>query len=238
MHILYVEDDLNIQSQTAKYLRSQNHQVTTFTNALDALKFARIGRFEVLLCDFRLENSPDGLMLAEQIRSLYPACPIVMISSYATVDDVSRGYDVEVDAYLMRPISLTNLMSKIYLVVERRRVRFPQQPRIEEACPLRLDHGQRAATWHGEPLHLTPAEFTILDLLASKPGYLFSVMELCALTKAIRRTPNGARNVLKQHFSKLRKKLKQEGKYHDPIQNVRGQGYRWVASEEQNTSSG
>jgi DNA-binding response OmpR family regulator len=235
MHILYVEDDLTIQAQTAKFLRSQSHLVTTFTNAPDALKFARTKPFDVLLCDFRLENSPDGLMLAEQIRGLLPWCPIVMVSSFATLDDMSRGFDVEVDAYLKRPIALTDMISRIYAAVERRRARFPQQPRLENDCALKLDNGQKTAIWHGEPLILTPAEFAILELLVSKPGQVFSVTDLCALTKATRIAADDARNLLKQHFSNLRQKLAQEGRYPDPIQNVRGQGYKWVVNEEKTT---
>jgi DNA-binding response OmpR family regulator len=237
MHILYVEDDLTIQAQTAKYLRSQSHLVTTFTNAPDALKFARTEPFDVLLCDFRLENSPDGLTLAAQIRNLFPARPIVMISSFATLDDMSRGYDVDVDAYLKRPIALLDLMNKIYGAVERRRAKFPQSALVTSSDVLELDHSQKLAIWHGEPLALTPAEFALLALLVSKPGQVFSISDLCALTKATRIAADDARNLLKQHFSNLRQKLTQEGKYPDPIQNVRGQGYKWVVNEEETTSS-
>ena len=228
MRILYVEDDPKIQAQTSKYLRSQGHHVTEFNNAPEALQFARNEPFDVLLCDYKLDYSPNGLTLAEQVRSLYPARPIVMISHYATVDDLSRGYEIDVDAYLKSPISLPELVRKLYAAVERRQAKFQPETTQVRCGPLFIDISDRTATWHGEPLDLTPAEFVLVAHLASRPNHVFSVTDLCALTKAARTTQEEARNLLKQHFFHLRHKLSQDGKYEQPIQNVRGQGYKWV----------
>jgi len=234
MHILYVEDNLKIQAQTTKYLHSQGHLVSAFNNAPDALHFARTESFDVLLCDYKLESSPNGLTLAAQIRNLYLACPIVMISNYATVDDLSRGYEIDVDAYLKSPIALTELVHKLYAAVERRQAKFrPEADKIQTGA-LFIDRSERTASWHGEPLDLTPTEFTLVAQLASKPNHVFSVTDLCALTKAARTTPEEARTLLKQHFFHLRHKFTQDGRYEQPIQNVRGQGYKWVLDQPTN----
>jgi len=231
MHILYVEDDLKLQQQTAKFLASNQHQVTTFTNALDALRFAQTESFDVLLCDYKLGTHPNGLALAQQVRNLRPDCPIVMVSNFATVEDLSRGYDVDVDAYLKRPISLVELMKRIYAASERRRAKYPSTPPQVICGPLTLNKRERTATWHAEPLMLTPTEFTLLAQLASQPGQVFSTNDLCALTKGSRVGARQARELLKQHIFQLRARLGQGGKYTQPIENVRGQGYKLVLTD-------
>jgi len=178
-----VEVDLKLQSQTAKFLRASKHEVTIFTNTINALAFAQAEQFDILLCDQRLEHSPSGLTLAAQVRNLYPACPIVMVSSFATVPEISRGYEIDVDAYVPRPIRLEELLEKLYDAVERRRAKFPQSETRIICGPLMIDQAQRTATWHGNALDLTPSELKVLIALASEPGRVISVPDLCGLTK-------------------------------------------------------
>ena len=231
MHILYVEDDLKIQTQTAIYLRSQNHHITCFDTMQAAAKFIISEQFDLLLCDFKLPGGPNGLALAQQVRNLYPACPIVMVSNFATVTDVSRGYEIDVDAYVPRPISLPDLMTKLSEAAERRQQKFDfaEVPIIRKS--LTIDKSKRIVVWYNELLQLTPSEFALLVLLASKPGHVFSVTDLCAMTKGLRVPTSEARKLVKQHIFHLRLKLEQEGKHPQPIENVHGQGYKWTLEE-------
>jgi DNA-binding winged helix-turn-helix (wHTH) protein len=57
-------------------------------------------------------------------------------------------------------------------------------------------------------------------------------VDLCAATKGIRLNAQSAKDMLKQHIFGLRGKLSQDGKYVQPIENVRGQGYRIVLGNE------
>ncbi len=231
MHIVYVEDDLKIQAQTSKLLRREGHEVTAFADVPHALSFLRTTQPALLLCDYRLEGSLNGLALAKQARLLYPACPIVMISSYTTTDNVIDALELDVDAYVKRPISFPDLLNKLYEAVARRRHKQASgSPRLSSGA-LVLDISRRVATCHGESLDLTPTEFGILAQLVSKPGHVFTMVDLCAAVKGVRLECEQARQLLKPHICALRAKLSREGLCPPPIRNVRGQGYQWLTTD-------
>lgn len=234
MRILYVEDDLKLQQQTVKLLRHEKHEVFPFADMVSALNFARGTQPDVLLCDYKLEGSVNGLALAKQVRQLYPACTIVMVSFFTTTENVIEALEIGVDAYIQRPILFPDLLDKLYAAVERRRSKYPPQVSRIVSGPLTIDDSQRRATWHGQRLELTPTELALLTLLGSKPGHVFTAVDLWAAARGVRLKRKEAQLLLKPHLSSLRAKLTQNGKYPQPIQNVRGQGYQWLlpSSEE------
>ncbi len=230
MHILYVEDDPNIQTQTAKLLRREGHEVTTFTDVPHALDFARKTQPDLLLCDYKLDGSVNGLVLAKQVRQIYPACTIVMISAYTTRENVIDAMELDVDTYVIRPIEFPDLLDKVYAAVARRRAKQAPASPIITIGELIVKTSQHLVTWHGEPLDLTPIEFGILTRLVSQPGHVFTPTDLWAAATGNRLERSAASLLLKPHLSALRRKLYEGGKYPQPIHNVRGQGYQWSES--------
>ncbi len=214
MHILYVEDEARIRETTATFLRNAGHTLTECENVLEALTFVEDVEPDLLLCNFNMDHGPDGLVLAERVRRLYPACPIVMISHYRTEEDLVRGLAVDVDAYIKRPCKLADMLDKIYGAIQRRRTFRPApENQIITSGALTMDVDQRTVFWHEQPLTLTPIEFRILAQLAGHPNTVFQPVDLWATVKGVQVTHVQARNLLKAHISKLRVKLEQDGLY-------------------------
>ncbi len=228
MDILYVEDDLKTQEQTARFLRAQGHQVTVYDNIHEALDHVVHHTPDLLLCDYLLGAGTNGLTLAEQVRNRYPTCSIVMVSNFTTTENVIDAMKLGLDDYIQRPIALQDLYQRILDAVARRRRAFPALEASLEVGALKVDRARRSAQWHGELLHLTPTEFVILTHLAAHAGKVVTAIDLCALAKGERGEFERAGDLLKQPIFKLRAKLSQEGRYPQPIENVRGIGYRWV----------
>jgi DNA-binding response OmpR family regulator len=160
------------------------------------------------------------------------------ISFFTTTENVIEALEMEVDAYIQRPIPFPDLLDKLYAAVERRRSKYPLRTPQIVLGPLTVDESQRSATWYGQRLDLTPTEYALLAQLVSRPGYVFTPVDLCAAVRGVRLERQEARQLLKPHLSALRAKLTQDGKYPQPIQNVRGQGYQWLLpdNEEANTN--
>ncbi|UUZ86556.1 response regulator transcription factor [Paenibacillus sp. P26] len=79
-------------------------------------------------------------------------------------------------------------------------------------------------------LHLTPTEFKLLHLLASKPGRVYTRMQL--LQHAFEEEFIVDERTVDSHISKLRKKIEEGGRSSDYIQTVYGFGYRFGAEHE------
>jgi two-component system response regulator CpxR len=228
MRILYVEDELEKQNPIVRLLSSQNHEVELIDNVNSALLYIKTSEPDILLCDYLLGKGPNGLLVAENTRNLYPATTIIMISSHLSVDNAVKAMQIGVDDFIQRPISPNDLLERIWSAFTRHQSRYvPPKPSPAASSRLYLDMHRRLATWDNQPLDLTTIEFSLLSYLASRPGQLVTFSDLWASSHGDRLDKTDARVILKPHISKLRAKLKNCGASDNAIQNVRGQGYIW-----------
>jgi two-component system cell cycle response regulator len=128
MHILFVEDDPRLQRETARFLEAHQHEVTVCSNVPEGLAYAEQHEPDLLLCDYRLEGSPNGLVLAKQVRNLYKDCVIVMISAYAETDNVIEALLLDLDHYIRRPITLEALHDELWKAVDFHRQKRASRP--------------------------------------------------------------------------------------------------------------
>jgi DNA-binding response OmpR family regulator len=228
MNIVYVEDDPKAQQQMTRFLRQYGHHVRLYDNIHGAQDAIIQQPPDILLCDYRLGDGPNGLTLAEKVRNLYPDCVIVMVSSYTNTENVTDALRMGLDDYITRPLPLEELYRLMMNAFLRRRGESPQNGERLTQGALQLDRARRIALWRGEELVLTPTEFALLNALVSHVGKVMTTVDLCALAKGDRVDFTWAGDLLKQHIFILRKKLEQGGKYPRCIENVRGVGYKWV----------
>lgn len=238
MRFAYVEDEPEVQRQTLSWLRYERHEVTVFDNVIDALNYLRINEPEVLLCDYRLDGGPNGLALAGQVRQLYPACTIVMVSNYAEKPEFEQAFGLGVDDFVSRPIDFPVLSDRIWKAVQRRRVLVPPpRPTTLVSGPLVVEAETRSVALDGEPLPLTPSQYEILQYMVTRPGQPVSFSDLGAHLWGERLDRKVARKRLKPHIASLREKL--EKRITRPlIINLRGYGYRWAPYDPNEASSG
>ena len=228
MLVVVVDDNENSQNFAAKILRHHLIDVKSFCNSIEALNYLTLHEPDVVLIDFVLPGGPNGLKLAAQVRRLYPACIIVMISAFARMENVIEAMRIGCDDFLLksdlRPEELLDRMSS---AVMQRKSWFPvpKPPEVVQGA-LELDLEARTAIWYGEKLTLSPTQFNLLATLAARPGHIFAYSELYALNTGIRLSPSAARSKLKTHMINLRMKLERGG-YPRMIWNIRGAGFKW-----------
>lgn len=237
MRFVYVEDEPEVKRQTLSWLRYERHEVAVFENVIDALNHVRDDEPEVLLCDYRLEGSPNGLVLAAHVRQLYPACTIVMVSHYAEKPEFELAFGMGVDDFVSRPIDFPVLAERIWNAVQRRRTLVPPpSPKTLVSGPLVVEAGTRSVAFDGEPFPLTPSEYEILHYLVARPGQPVSFSDLGAHLWGQRVNRQSARTRLKPHIASLREKL--EKRITRPlIINLRGFGYRWAPDDSKGDST-
>lgn len=231
MQFVYVEDEPEVRRQTLAWLRYERHEVTVFDNVIDALNHLRSNEPEVLLCDYRLDGGPNGLVLAGQVRQLYPACTIVMISNYAEKPEFEQAFGLGVDDFVSRPIDFPALLDRIWKAVQRRRALVPPpSPAMLVSGPLVVEATTRSVALDGQPFPLTPSQYEILHYLVARPGQPVSFSDLGAHLWGERLDRKSARKRLKPHIASLREKL--EKRITRPlIINLRGYGYRWAPDD-------
>ncbi len=225
--ILVVEDDADIQQLVSYNLIKAGYNVSCADSGEEALQYMEKEPIDAIVLDLMLPGK-DGLEICNLIRSQEKtrAVPIVMLTAKSEEDDIVAGLDSGADDYVTKPFSPRVLLARIEAALRRK-----PDP---SAAPVSEDHngtitlhgmeihpGRHEVRVNGQKIHLTITEFTILTLLAARPGWVFSRQQIIDHVRGYDYmiTP---RAVDVQIFG-LRKKLEDTGSC---IETVRGIGYR------------
>ena len=82
--ILIVDDEKNIRTHLATYVRSLGHTADTAADAPAALASLTRHDTDIVLSDVRMAGM-DGLALLRETRSRWPEAVVVLMTAYATV---------------------------------------------------------------------------------------------------------------------------------------------------------
>jgi DNA-binding NtrC family response regulator len=111
-HILVVDDELIIRDTLAEYLTGEGFAVETCADGEEALARAAEQCFDVALCDVQLPGI-DGIELLERLLKISPRTFVLLITAYATVENAVEAFQRGAHDYLMKPILLDEVLSKI-----------------------------------------------------------------------------------------------------------------------------
>ena len=116
--ILLVDDDPDFLDSTKMVLQSR-YEVITANNGDEGLKKAEIERPDLILLDVIMPVT-DGFTVAEKLKGnpTLRDIPVLMLTSFAersgeTSIAVSRGYSLEAEDYIDKPVSPEKLLERV-----------------------------------------------------------------------------------------------------------------------------
>ncbi len=221
MRVLLVEDDDRIADFLSRALVAEGHNVTRLDSGYDAVTVVLNGDFEFLLLDLMLPG-PTGLDICQELRFRQIRIPIIMLTAMDSIEDVVQGLKMGADDYMTKPFDLDELMARIETVSRRLLSGGEDVKTVLCASNVRLNTEFKSVTVGATDVALTAKEISILELLMSNPGKLFSRERI--LNNIWGTNVDPLTNVVDVYIGRLRKKL---GKDNSPfIETVRGMGYR------------
>ena len=221
--ILVVDDEEDILNLVKYNLTKENYKVHCVETGEEAIEAARSLNPDLMLLDLMLPGL-DGLEVCK-ILKYSPATakiPIIMLTAKGEESDIITGLEVGADDYISKPFSPKILLARVRATLRRgARVRQPDPKDIIRIHELVIDPGKHKVYLNNREIDLTYTEFHLLQLMAQRPGWVFSRFQI---VDALRGDdyPVTERSVDVQVVG-LRKKLGSAGKY---IETVRGVGYR------------
>jgi len=217
--VLVVEDE----AKTAAYLRtglSENGFVVDVAEqGEDGLHFALSHEYDVVVLDIMLPKR-DGWSVLAGLRGAGRQTPVLFLTARDAVPDRVKGFELGCDDYLVKPFAFAELLARIRSLVRRGPAR--QEHRTVRVQDLEIDFFRHQAVRAGQPINLTPKEFALLSLLATRRGEVLSRTVIAEQVWDMNFDPES--NVVDVHVKRLRTKLD------DPferklIRTVRGVGY-------------
>ena len=212
--ILMIEDDPEFAELLSEYLAQFNMQVTNYEDPFLGVS-AGVQNYDLLLLDLTLPGM-DGLEVCEEVVRKYDI-PVIISSARSDVEDKVKSLQLGADDYLPKPYDPKELHARILSLLRRYSKGGAGRSTPASAYEIRGD----TIYHHGQPLHLTPAEFDILSQLIRKQGITLSREQLINESAVMSDSSTKSLDVI---ISKIRSKLG------DPkaIQAVRGVGYKLV----------
>src|SRR5262245_9925519 len=165
--ILVVDDEPKIVRLARDYLEKNGFRVITAADGQSALTTARREKPDLVILDLMLPQI-DGREVCRILRRESDV-PIIMLTALSEEIDQVTGLEIGADDYITKPFSVRALVARVRALL--RRIRGDvTAPGIVRAGRLAIDLEKYAVTFNGDPIKLTPNEFKLLHLLASRPG--------------------------------------------------------------------
>jgi two-component system response regulator MprA len=144
-----------------------------------------------------------------------------MLTARDRLDDRIRGFEVGADDYLVKPFSLRELLARLQAIT--RRAAPEQVKKRLTVDDVLLDQAAREVYRGGRLVHLTPKEFSVLELLMAHAGMVVSRE---AIVQSVWGYDSGGdSNVLETCVKGIRRVI-DSGRAVPLVQTVRGAGYK------------
>ncbi|WP_228895523.1 sigma 54-interacting transcriptional regulator [Pseudoduganella aquatica] len=111
-HILLVDDDTDLLRLLSLRLTANGYRVTSADSAEAALARLSIELPQLVVSDVRLPGR-DGMALFQEIRSQYPALPVILLTAHGTIPDAVEATTLGAYAYLTKPFDAKVLLDRI-----------------------------------------------------------------------------------------------------------------------------
>jgi len=218
--IAALDDEADILELLKVNLQKAGYRFEGFQEADDLFRYLGRETPSLVLLDLMLPET-DGLEVCRQIRrsERLAGIPVIMLTAKGDESDKVVGLELGADDYVTKPFSVKELVARIHAVL--RRPAGGEAARRIALGPLVVDLDKFETAVEGAKVDLTATEFKILQLLASKPGRVFTrdqiLDHLWGDEKAV------IDRTVDVHIRNLREKL---GPAASLIKNIRGVGYK------------
>jgi len=218
--VLMVEDEPSFVEEVTGYFRKNGLEVTAASNSGNAMELFRLHAFDLVLLDVMLPGGMDGYSICEEIRGSGSDIPIIFVTALGELGDKRRGYDKKADDYIAKPYSVQELLFKSRALILRHKGLLNTRQALRCGA-IELRPAENEALADGQPVKLTPKEFTMLKVFLERPGRMLGREELLNLVWGYDFYADS--RVVDTTVAKLRQKLGEAGAC---IQTVYGAGYK------------
>ena len=220
--VLVVDDDDDIRLLLKELLSGAGYQVETAQDGRAALRAFHEHPTDLVVLDLSMPEL-DGFETLDRLRDLSDV-PVILLTARSGEIDKVRGFRAGADDYVVKPFSRQELLARIEALLRR----APEPTRLEtyDDGVISIDYAKRLVMCRGLPVRLTPLEFRVLDAFARHPGQVLSAEQL--IEHCWGHEAGVSRDQVKLYVSYVRRKLGHESDGWQPIETVRGFGYRYV----------
>lgn len=223
--VLLIEDDPEIIGLLEIHLKDMEFEVVKSMDGAEGLDLIFSEQPDLVILDISLP-SMDGFEVCKQARAKTNT-PIIMLTAKSEEIDKVLGLEVGADDYITKPFSVREFIARVKGIF--RRTNMIRESFTEAQSPLlrfeglEIDIEKRKVLVKEERIELSPKEFELLVLMASRPGKSFSRKELLSLVWGY--DFDGYEHTVNSHINRLRAKIEEDMANPKYILTTWGVGY-------------
>lgn len=224
--IMIIEDEKNIRELIKKSLIKKGYGVTAFENAESAISQFHDYKPDIVILDIMLPGM-DGFESCEKLRGLDSDLGIIMLTAKSQNEDIINGLSKGADDYIKKPFNLWELFARVESVL--RKVKRLRSVNINKmkiyAGKYSLDICDNTLQYGSQSIELTNIEVEIVKILITNTNTTISRDYI--LDNVWGESYFGSYKIVDVNIQRIRKKI-MEKDINNPIETIRGRGYRWA----------
>ena len=118
IRLLYVEDNREIRESTLEMFKRFFQHIQTAEDGVEGVKKFQEDEFDLVLTDINMPVM-NGLEMIKNIREINPSVTVIVLSAHNETDYFLESIKLNVDAFILKPINVMQLMETLKKVVEK-----------------------------------------------------------------------------------------------------------------------
>ena len=222
--VLVVDDEREIREAIRIYLRGEDIETIMATNGQEAVDLMKQQDIHLILMDVMMPGI-DGIVATSLIRE-FSNVPIIMLTAKSEDTDKIMGLSLGADDYITKPFNPVEVLARVKSQLRRytNLGSWSRKTGVFTAGGLQLDDESKTVTVDGEPVTLTPIEYSILRLLIRSPGKVYSSGEI--YRRIWNEIPLGSEGAVAVHVRHIREKIEINPREPRYLKVVWGVGYK------------
>jgi two-component system OmpR family response regulator len=216
MHILIIEDEIDIADTLKIYLEKQGYAVDVKYDGNSGFLALKLNQYDCCILDLNLPGK-DGMQIIDEIRDLEIITPIIMLTARSQIYDKLDGFKHGADDYITKPFHLAEVVARIEAIIRRYSDNKNHSLYLEK---YKILPQQNRVMKDDYVIELSTKEMRLLEYLVRNENRIVSAEEL--LEHVWDDSVDIFSDTVKTHIKTLRKKI-------DPnkelIKTIKGKGY-------------
>jgi len=223
-NVLICDDQPDIVNALKIYLTSDEYRLFEAFNGAEAVETVQQQDIHLILLDVMMPKM-DGITAISKIRE-FSNVPIILLTAKSETEDIVEGLNAGADDYITKPFVPAEVLARVRSQLRRYAMLGSRTENADELTvgSVTLNDREKTAAVDGEPVALTPIEYSILKLLMMSPGKVYSTK---ALYEAVwQEAALGSEGAVAVHIRHLREKIEIDPSNPRYLKVVWGQGYK------------
>ena len=119
-NVLVVDDEEDFIETMVNRLKKRKIDAMGVLSGEEALELMKKKEFDVVILDIKMPGGMDGIEALKEMKKIQPLAEIILLTGHASVETSIEGMKLGAFDYLLKPITLEDLLPKLAQALEKK----------------------------------------------------------------------------------------------------------------------